>query len=148
MFRYAPIITCCPEFIQITRRWRTTTLLMLMCLRNAFIIIWFLAKKLGILFRCLQLLCLTPMPGTDTSFYHRTSLPTGTHMERQRRSPRSGTLRFRHLSTFTWDRMATTYGDYQARRKPKLGGVHNSSQHYIHVHTFHSSCRCSYFFIV
>jgi hypothetical protein len=50
--------------------------------------------------------------------------------------------------TIIWDQMATTDGEYQARQKPKLGGVCVSHRYYIHVHTFHFSCRCSHISIV
>ena len=50
--------------------------------------------------------------------------------------------------TLRWDQMATTDGEYQARQKPKLGGVRVSHRPYIHVHTFYFSCRCSHVSIV
>ena len=47
---------------------------------------------------------------------------------------------------------ADYYPDYwlltKLGQKPKLGGVRVFQRHYIHVHTFHSSCRCPHFFIV
>jgi hypothetical protein len=85
------------------------------------------------------------LPGEDTGLCLQTSLLTGTPLWR---SPRSGTLTCQLRRILRRDQMATTDDEYQARQKPKLGGVRVSHRHYIHVHIFHFSCRCSHVSIV
>src|SRR3989337_1809148 len=99
-----------------------------------------------ILSLCLHLPCLILWPGEDTGLCQRTSLPTGTRLSR--RSLRSGMLMCPLSLIMIWDQMDFTDGEYQARQKPKLGGVRVSHRHYIHVHIFHFSWRCSHVSIV